>query len=199
MQINIVNVGLGNISSIKNWLFSNNCSFNEIKKPEEWKSGPIIIPGVSMSNILISRLKKKEFDQLFKMIKKKGVGILAICSGFQSLSNYTDEGSGAIGLKHFPGKTVILNNKNKFQIGWDYVNLEFHHRNKIIKIKKKFFFNHGFAIKITKSQLLKYDQYSLFNGNFLSFAQYGSFIGTQFHPEKSKDSGNILLRYLIAI
>ena len=73
-----------------------------VSSPDQYKTGPVIIPGVGSSTQLMKNIKKQNFDSMIDEVNSKGNKIIGICAGFQVLANSSDEGEGVECLGYLP-------------------------------------------------------------------------------------------------
>ena len=203
MNVVIINYGMGNVKSIKNQLAR--MSFNSIissKENDIEKADKIILPGVGhfdagMKNILANNL----FDILTYKVVEKNTPILGICLGMQLFCDASEEGK-TNGFGWLKGKVIkfqINNTKYKIpHIGWNNLNIK--NNSKLLKDineKNYFYFAHSYYLSDVKEKnILAYTSYSF---EFISSVRKGNIFGTQFHPEKSHQSGIKILKNFLEI
>ena len=201
-MIGIVNTGAQNIGSIKNCLNFLKIKFEVINSSNEIKNfhSHIILPGVGNFESVIKYLKKNNFkinELRQKLLKKK---VFAICVGMQILFENSEE-SKMPGLKIFPGsfknlKTIGCKGKIP-HIGFNKINTNIN--GKLEKLfKKDFYFVHSYALDQFKIETKsKYFVGKTLYGkiNFVSLLITKNIISTQFHPEKSGNTGLKLFKY----
>lgn len=193
MKIVIVNYGAGNIQSIKfaierlgyEAILSNN--------PEEIKSADkVIFPGVGEASSAMTKLRESGLDSLIPKLKQP---VLGICLGMQLMCHSTEEGD-TKGLGIFDVDVIRFTNEVKVpQIGW----------NQIRKFKSELFDSvneedyiylvHSFYAPICKETICETD----YGINYSSGLQKDNFYGLQFHPEKSSDVGEQILKNFLSL
>ena len=89
MSINVVDLGIGNIQSIKNWIERANIKVKLVSKPEKIDSEIIVLPGVGSAGPFMKKLRHSNFDKLIKNHFKQGKRIIGICLGFQVLTKFS--------------------------------------------------------------------------------------------------------------
>ena len=114
-MINIIEVGLGNVRSVYNWVHSRTERINFIKRPRDYHSGPIIIPGVASSSQLMLKLEENKLDGLIKSVAKKET-VLGICAGYQVLCQLTTEQQTVKCLGLLPRSTPIESRKKPHRL-----------------------------------------------------------------------------------
>ena len=194
-MIGIISYGLGNILSIKNTLDETGNLTTIINNPNEIteKINKIILPGVGSFDNAIDLLEKKKFiDPIKNFVEKKDNYLLGICLGMQILATKSDEGE-KNGLNLIPGEVKKFENAKILpHIGW----------NKVNKIKDSplflnidngtdFYFLHSYFYKLISNT------FEIANSNyfekFTCAVENQNIFGVQFHPEKSHQSGKIIL------
>ena len=201
-NIGIINVGIGNVQSIKNMLYACESDSDIINKPEELSNyRKIILPGVGSYDSFIERLHYYDLVvKLKQMILSKKVIILGICLGMQVLFKMSEEGK-YTGLSILDGEIKKLKNSIKNvkipHNGWNDLDIKLN--SKLLKINDnlKFYFNHSFFLEETdKSNIVSITNYGQ---NIISAIEKENILGVQFHPEKSHSYGKLLFKRFIAL
>jgi glutamine amidotransferase len=201
-MIAIINYGMGNLGSVKRKMDRIGAKSiitsdtNEIKN-----SSKIILPGVGHFAKAASEIKNRGLWDLLSdqvLIEKKLV--LGICLGMQIMANYSEEGDSA-GFGWIDAKVI------RFKVS-DLIRYKIPHMgwNTISPVKEsslfekltpdsEFYFVHSFHVKCNNSdEILAETNYC---HSFTSAFQKENIFGVQFHPEKSHDAGEVLLRNFI--
>lgn len=191
-MIGIVNYGAGNIFSLTAALDRLNISYGMINTETDFDLyDRIIIPGVGHAG---AAMKKLEDTGLVPKIKSLTKPVLGICVGMQLLTDFSEEGSaemlGIIPVKTLKFKEEIC--KKVPHMGWNQIsnvadNLLF----KGIKDQSYFYFVHSYFIEFNPKFTIASCTYGI---NFAASIQKNNFYGVQFHPEKSGEAGEVLLR-----
>ena len=150
------------------------------------KADYFIIPGLGSFD---SHIEFCENNSLVKTIKQRAfleLPIIGICAGMQILFNESKEGTKK-GLGLIEGKISEL---ESFNIGW----ISTFFLNKKLEILNNFYYyNHSYFISNTPYDFaiseIKSQQIS-------SAVLHKNILGLQFHPEKSQNTGRLLLRNL---
>ncbi|SNY99863.1 imidazole glycerol phosphate synthase subunit HisH [Flagellimonas pacifica] len=188
MKIVIVNYGAGNIQSIKfaikrlgyEAVLSNDVE--EIRNADK-----VIFPGVGEASSAMKKLRESELDMLIPELKQP---VLGICLGMQLMCNSSEEGN-TKGLGIFDLDVVRFPDSVKVpQIGW----------NQIEGLKTNLFAD----IPESAHIYLVHSYYAPLSNETIATAEYAlpysaalrkdNFYGTQFHPEKSSEIGNEILK-----
>ena len=193
MKIVIINYGAGNIQSIKfaierlgfKAVLSNNT--DEIKAADK-----VIFPGVGEASSAMKKLQESGLDTLVPMLKQP---VLGICLGMQLMCNSTEEGN-TKGLGIFDVDVIKFNDNEKVpQIGWNQIkNFKSELFNEVQE-DSFIYLVHSFYAPICNETICKTD-YGL---NYSSGLQKNNFYGLQFHPEKSSDIGEQILKNFLEL
>lgn len=204
-MINIIDIGLGNITSLEYWINSCNLFSKRVSTPSEFSNDIIVIPGVASAKEFMRRLRLAKLDQEIIQRSANGQKIVGICLGFQILTDFSQEDGGVKCLGLLKGKTVFLRSRQTNN-GWKNFRLdgkiitEKYSSHIYLSAKKKrivsgrVYFNHAFEV-ILENQPDIYSQTS--DNGITSLAFNKNIFGFQFHPEKSQETGKELLKLLI--
>ena len=187
-MIQIIDYGAGNIGSVRNALEKIGQSYEIVDSPEGLDGiSKVIFPGVGAAQSAMENLLGKNF---IKAIRRLKVPFLGICLGMQLLFDFSEEGNckcmGLISgrIRKFSGKLKVP------QIGW----------NKVKKLREDiifrgiadesyFYFVNSYFASVENSLAGAY-----YEGLFSAVVKKENFYGVQFHPEKSGETGLLLLR-----
>jgi glutamine amidotransferase len=203
-KIIIIDYGMGNLRSVEKKMV--NLGANAIissSSDEIMDAKKLVLPGVGHFANGIKNLKKYGlWDVLNKTVLESKTPILGICLGMQIMSKRSDEGN-TEGLGWFDAEIVKFRVRDRLKykvphMGWNNVVLK---KNSIlfqgITEFRKFYFVHSYHLKCNdKHDILTTTKYEY---SFPSAIQKGNIYGTQFHPEKSHDWGDIILKNFITI
>jgi glutamine amidotransferase len=206
-KIVIIDYGSGNLQSVLNALESIKTPSQSViisSNPVDLKTAThIILPGVGAFADCISSLKSINGmeEELKTQVLENKKPFLGICVGMQLIANFGLEHGKYSGLGFVEGvveKITIKSDDNLKipHIGWNNINIKNSHPIlNGIESDEHFYFVHSFHFT-PKDQ-----------NNVVATVNYGSdivaiiskdnIIATQFHPEKSSDSGLLLLKNFI--
>ncbi|MDZ4663244.1 MAG: imidazole glycerol phosphate synthase subunit HisH [Bacteroidota bacterium] len=151
----------------------------------------VIFPGVGEASSAMAFLKENNLDKVIKDLKQP---VLGICLGMQLMCDYSEEGeTDCLGIfnkkvKHFGSKELKVP-----QIGWNNI---FDLKSPLFKNVKNdsfVYFVHGYYAELGENTIATTD-YIL---NYSSALNKNNFYGAQFHPEKSGDIGEQILKNFI--
>jgi glutamine amidotransferase len=134
-----------------------------------------VLPGVGSAAAAMRGLQERGLDGVLCDRVRDGRPVLGVCLGLQLALESTDEDGGVRGLGLVPGRAVRLREGRVPRIGWA----------KVDRYGAAFYFAHSYAADTTAA--------TAFSEGIVAEARAGSFLGVQFHPEKSGAAG---ARYL---
>lgn len=189
--IGIMNYGAGNIFSLTAALERQNISYGMINTEADLdKYSHIIIPGVGHAG---AAMKKLEQTGLVAAIKALTKPVLGICVGMQLITQHSEEGDTNL-LDIIPLNTKLFNKDLGIKIphmGWNNVEFQNNPLFEGVNLDTQFYFVHSYFIEYNPT----FDIASANYGNKFSAAiQKDNFYGVQFHPEKSGEVGERLLK-----
>jgi imidazole glycerol phosphate synthase glutamine amidotransferase subunit len=132
-----------------------------------------VLPGVGSARSAMSELRAQGLDALLKERLADERPVLGICLGLQLAVDWSEEDGGVDGLALLPGKAVRLREGRVPRIGWAEVD------------GTAYYFAHSYAVETPCA--------TASSERIVAEARSGSFLGVQFHPEKSGAAG---ARYL---
>ena len=130
-----------------------------------------VLPGVGSAASAMDGLRERGLDAALRERFAAGRPILGICLGLQLALEESEEDGGVAGLGFLPGRAVRLVNGRVPRIGWAAVEPE----------GDAFYFAHSYAAETPAA--------TAFSEGLVAEAAAGSFLGVQFHPEKSGAAG----------
>ncbi|MCP4975501.1 MAG: imidazole glycerol phosphate synthase subunit HisH [Maribacter sp.] len=193
MKIVIINYGAGNIQSIKfafqrlgyEAVLSQN--ENEIKNADK-----VVFPGVGEASSAMKMLRQSGLNTLIPTLKQP---VLGICLGMQLMCHTSEEGD-TEGLGIFDCDVVKFSNKVKVpQIGWNEISNLKTDLFKGISEKEHIYLVHSFFAPLCKETIATSD-YGL---SYSAALAKNNFYGVQFHPEKSSDVGEQILKNFLTL
>lgn len=201
-MIAIIDYGAGNLHSVKNALdFLGADSVVTGERDEIIKADKVILPGVGSFGDAMKRLDMTGLSDTAREIVKNGTPLLGICLGLQLMFEESEESPGVSGLGLFKGKAVKIPANGGLKIphmGWNSITIT-----KDSKILKNIgeepyvYFVHSYYVQAEdKSVISAYTKY----GQRLDIAaECGNVFATQFHPEKSGDTGMKILKNFVEL
>lgn len=200
-MIAIIDYGAGNLHSVKNALdFLGADNIVTGNKEEILNADKVILPGVGAFGDAMKCLEESGLTKTVKAVAESGKPFLGICLGLHLLFEESEESPNVKGLGIFKGKIVKIPDNGSLKIphmGWNNI-----HITKDSKILKNIgsepyvYFVHSYYVEAEDSSVVSaYTEY----GQRLDIAvERDNVFATQFHPEKSGDTGMEILKNFIA-
>lgn len=189
MKISIIDYGAGNIQSILYAL--QRLGYSAVLTDRAAKirsSDKVIFPGVGEASSAMAKLKNTGLDKLIPSLKQP---VLGICLGMQLMCRHSAEGDTTglgifdIGVKRFSSAAIKIP-----QIGWNTITDLKGELFKNIPENSYMYLVHSYFAPVCKETVAITD-YGL---TYSSALQKDNFYGVQFHPEKSSNAGEQLLK-----
>ena len=187
-MIAIIKYNAGNISSVKNALtrlgYESAITDNETSILAADK---VIFPGVGEASSAMKYLMEKKLDKTILKIKKP---MLGICLGQQLMCAYSEEGNTkCLGIfdshvKKFPNTELVPH------MGWNNFSKIEGVLFKGLERTNNVYFVHSYYAEVNKQTTAVCDYIKPFSAAM----QKDNFYATQFHPEKSADIGEQILK-----
>ena len=133
-----------------------------------------VLPGVGSARAAMAGLRERGHDVALRRRFDEHRPILGICLGLQLALDWTEEDGGVDGLGLVPGRALRLREGRVPRMGWAEVDG-----------RGAFYFAHAYAAETEHA--------TAWSEGVVAEARLGSFVGCQFHPEKSGVEG---ARYL---
>ncbi len=189
----VTSVG-GNLGSVARSLTRLGVNFNAVDagNPPDG-SRPIILPGVGAFGAVMSSLRAGDFDQTISSLVKAGTPFLGVCVGMQILFDSSGEAPGVAGLGLVKGNVVKFTQGKVPQTGWNEVRPV---NNKSWPSGFVYFVNSYYAkpdcANPESDSVILYE--ADYFGKFCAAVSVGNITAFQFHPEKSGEFGEGLLK-----
>ncbi|MFT6246680.1 MAG: glutamine amidotransferase [Salibacteraceae bacterium] len=192
-MIAIVKYNAGNIKSVQNALIR--LGYDSIVTDDVAalnSAEKVIFPGVGEASSAMHYLRERGLDDVIKNLKQP---VLGICLGLQLMCSSSEEGeTECLGI--FPNKvkrfedTVIVPH-----MGWNELSSLKGVLFQNLQTESDVYFVHGYYADLSE-ETSAVCNYSI---PFSAALEKGNFYGTQFHPEKSSDVGEIILKNFLEL
>jgi glutamine amidotransferase len=168
----VVDYGAGNTRSVRAAMTHLGLTSEVTSEPDAIAGAPfVVLPGVGSARSAMEHLVATGADQALHRRFQDGGAILGICLGMQLALETSEEDGGVACLGLLEGSVVRLHADRVPRLGWALVE----------PWGEAFYFAHSY---VGVSPL------SVATSDGLTVAiESGSFLGVQFHPEKSGDAG----------
>lgn len=214
MQIAVVDLGVGNLRSVKQALKAVANSAEVVVSHDASvieQADRLVLPGQGAIGTWFSALRERKLEQaVLNSMNDKPV--LGICVGMQALFDYCEEDDGQNGLGLFQGSVRHFshfhaqqadngNTKNGVrlkipQMGWNQVHQRMDHALwHGIPDQSHFYFVHSYCANMYQGQSqLMVAGSANYGHEFIAAVAHQNVFAVQFHPEKSHDDGLTLLK-----
>lgn len=155
----------------------------------------LIVPGIGSFNVVMNNLISKNLDKNILDYLNKSKPAFFICVGMQILFSTSEEFGESKGLNYFKGKVKKIPEANDIKkrriplIGWNSINIV--KKTNIyndIDSKSNFYFTHSYYVDPDNKELISsFSNYE--NFKYCSSISKDNVFATQFHPEKSAETG----------
>lgn len=198
----IVDYGMGNLNSVRKKLSRSNPVISSDPKAVA-AADKLILPGVGHFQQAMENLRKLNLlDALNEAVLIRRRPILGICLGMQLMAGHSEEGDAA-GLGWVEGNVERIRPRDTLtfkvpHVGWNQIT-----RTKESALMRgipeaaEFYFVHAYHLKpIAAGDVLNRTKYE---ETFVSAIAKDNIYGVQYHPEKSHDVGELLLKNFVEI
>lgn len=199
-MITIIDYGVGNIFAFQNVYKRLNIPTKIAKTAADLKDAKkLILPGVGAFDYAMTRLNASGMrEELDELVLEKEIPIIGICVGMQMMANSSDEGI-LPGLKWIDAtvekfdESTIHHATKLPHMGWnDVVPVKENPLFRDLENDALFYFLHSyFFLCNDEVNNLATSDYGI---KFTSSVNYKNIYGIQFHPEKSHQYGETLLK-----
>jgi glutamine amidotransferase len=201
-RVAVVDYGLGNLRSVTRGLERAGATVDVTDDPESIRAADgIVLPGVGAFSEGMENAGP--FRDLLKAQADAGAPLFGICLGMQMLlttseeAEHAGEGS-AEGLNLIPGRNVRFPETVKVpQMGWNQLSVEREHPLVDgVDGEYAYFVHSYYADPDDASAVVATTDYGLDFASVIA-NEAGNVFGTQFHPEKSGETGLQILRNFV--
>lgn len=193
MKLAIIDTQCANLASLQFAL--QRLGFKAIISSEEKeleKADKLFLPGVGTAYNAMNNLKNLT---LLNFVQKTKKPLLGICLGMQLLGEFSQElNQKTLGI--IPFKVHKFKQKKPYTLphmGWN--NVKILKENPLFKGLNGayFYFVHSFCVAVNKYTIAQCEYSEEFSAALMS----ENFFGTQFHPERSGEAGEVLLKNFV--
>ncbi len=172
MRVAVCQYGAGNVRSVVLACERLGANVGATSDPEMVARADLaVLPGVGSARSAMHGLVARGLDEALAERVSAGRPTLGICLGLQLALESSDEDGGVRGLALLPGHAVRLRQGRVPRIGWARVDPG----------GEELYFAHSFAAQTPAATAM--------SEGVVAVAESGSFVGVQFHPEKSGRAG----------
>jgi imidazole glycerol phosphate synthase glutamine amidotransferase subunit len=172
VKVAICAYGAGNVRSVELAFRRLGAEPFRAERAEQVRDADLaVLPGVGSAGLAMAGLRERGLDEALLDRAAAGRPTLGICLGLQVALDETEEDGGVAGLGLLPGRAVRLQGDRVPRIGWACVEPS----------GEAFWFAHSYAAETPAATAM--------SEGVVAVAEYESFLGVQFHPEKSGAAG----------
>ncbi len=174
--VTICDYGAGNVRSVRRAIERVNGEARVSTDPEQvLRADLAVLPGVGSARSAMATLRENGIDEALRERVRLDRPVLGICLGLQLALEESEEDGGIEGLGILPGRAVRLREGRIPRMGWAPVEPG----------GAEYYFAHSYSAETAAATAM--------SEGVVAEAALGSFLGVQFHPEKSGPAG---ARYL---
>lgn len=199
----IVDYGMGNLRSVQK-------AFERIGEPavvsSDWReianADRVVLPGVGAFRDAIAALRQHDLTEVLRDHIAADRPFLGICLGLQLLMDVSFEDGEHEGLGVIPGCVRRFNLPAEFKVphmGWNQLAWGPAARMELrscLPASPWFYFVHSYHVIPNDAGCVAAT--ADYDAPFVAAVQFGQVLATQFHPEKSQQSGQSLLKYFMS-
>lgn len=194
-MIAVIDYNMGNIRSLGNalgrlgaeWVLTSDHDMIR-------KASHVILPGVGNAAEAMANLERLELPEVIRKLRHP---VLGICVGMQVMCRHSEEGD-AVCMGIFDAKVRRFRESEDVKVphmGWSRIsNLESKLFNGIEK-GSYVYFVHSYYAPLCPDTVATSRHPEMFSAAL----KYENFYGTQFHPEKSGDAGEMIIKNFIEL
>lgn len=199
-RLGLIDYGSGNLRSVSKALEAAGAQITRLEQgPIASGFDAIVLPGVGAFGDSVNQLKSRDLFVPLQKWLNNGGRFLGVCLGFQLLFESSEESPGAAGLGIFEGEVrKFAQERVKVpQIGWNSVKWTEHARTLYANLPQDpyFYFVHSYYPQPKDESIVAC--YTEYGDSFAAAVATKNLLATQFHPEKSQESGLLLLRQFL--
>lgn len=194
-MIAIIDYKMGNLRSVENALHRLGAEFEVTADADKIvRADRVLLPGVGNAAEAMHNLRQAGLPEVIKSLRRP---VLGICVGMQVMCRHSDEGDAeCMGIFDARVKRFTPTPTEKVpHVGWNQIgNLE---KKLFTDIKSGSFvyFVHSYYAELCPDTIATTRHGMLFS----SALKYENFYGTQFHPEKSGDTGEQIIKNFLQL
>ena len=189
MKIVLIKYNAGNIQSVSFALERLGIDFAITDEEEKIRSADkVIFPGVGEASTTMAYLRDKKLDAVIRDLKQP---VLGICLGMQLMCTHSEENdTGCLGIFDEPVKRFVPEGEQKVpHMGWNQLQVRHAWLNPDLENQNAYFV-HSYYVPVNAhtSAVTEYIH------PFSAAMHRDNFYAVQFHPEKSAEAGELVLK-----
>jgi len=199
-RVGLIDYGSGNLRSVSKALEAAGAQVTRLEQgPIAGGFDAVVLPGVGAFGDSVNQLKNRDLFVPLQNWLNDGRRFLGVCLGFQLLFESSEESPGVAGLGIFQGAVHKFPHDSVKvpQIGWNSVKWTQQARSIYGNLPSDpyFYFVHSYYPQPKDESIVA--GYTEYGQRFAAAVATKNLLATQFHPEKSQESGLLLLRQFL--
>lgn len=199
-RLGLIDYGSGNLRSVSKALEAAGGHITRIERgPIAGGFDALVLPGVGAFGDSVNQLKNRDLFVSLQEWLNDGRRFLGVCLGFQLLFESSEESPEVAGLGIFQGQVRKFSPARVKvpQIGWNLVEWTEHAHTLYGDLPPDpyFYFVHSYYPQPKDESIVA--GYTEYGDSFAAAVATKNLLATQFHPEKSQESGLLLLRQFL--
>lgn len=194
MNLVVLKYNAGNIQSVCFALDRLGINYKVTDQPEEiQKADKVIFPGVGEASTTMAYLKERKLDKLITSLKQP---VLGVCLGMQLMCRHSEENdTECLGIFDEPVKRFIPQGAMKVpHMGWNQLQIKDSWLDATLE-GKHVYFVHSYYVPVNNftSAITEYII------PFSASLHRDNFYAVQFHPEKSAEAGEVVIKSFMKV
>ena len=199
-RLGLIDYGSGNLRSVSKALEAAGAHITRLEQgPIASGFDALVLPGVGAFGDSVNQLKSRGLFVPLQEWLNDGGRFLGVCLGFQLLFESSEESPEVAGLGIFEGQVRKFSQERVKvpQIGWNLVKWTEHAQTLYRQLPPDpyFYFVHSYYPQPKDESIVA--GYTEYGDSFAAAIATKNLLATQFHPEKSQESGLLLLRQFL--
>lgn len=199
-MIAIIDYGMGNLKSVEKAFNYLNCDTTVTDSPEKIRSASkVVLPGVGAFAEAVKAIRNTGLEEVIDTTIQEGKPFLGICLGLQLMFDYSEENGGFDGLGILKGKIKKIDTGLKIpHMGWNSLNIK--KENILFKglpHNPYVYFVHSFHLVAEDKDIVTAT--TDYGDEIEAAVGKDNIFLTQFHPEKSGETGLKMLKNFIEL
>jgi len=192
VKIAIVKYNAGNVASVQNALARIGVESTISDEPEVLRQAhKVIFPGVGEASTAMKYLRERRLDQVIKSLTQP---VFGICLGMQLLCSHSEENdTECLGLLTSKVRRFVSGALKVPHIGWNTISGLNSPLFAGIASDSYVYFVHAYYVDLSEDSAASCE----YGVNFAAAIQRDNFYAVQFHPEKSGEIGERILKNFV--
>jgi imidazole glycerol phosphate synthase glutamine amidotransferase subunit len=203
MNLEIIDLGVNNIRSLMESVTRNSSEvkITVIEKALESNCPNVVfLPGIGNFGAAMKRMQEAGFKNLIQDLSNSEVKVVGICLALQLFGLASEESPNVEGLGIIPGtssKLPVSTEEKIPNVGWSEVSLKnLSAPFQSLNTQRDYYFVHSYSfLPDDQETILGTSKFG--NYEFVSAVHRDNLLAFQFHPEKSGNPGNALMKEIL--